>query len=522
MKMLDASIKVVLILILFSTQIDVFSQTQKIDSLMSLLRHHTGGERIDILFEISRQYLNSDQDEGLYYAKEAYAGAKEFGDSMRIVKTGRIFAQGIRRFGKLDSAQILFHKVLPIATRNNYTTELKSILNALGVTYLHKAEYDGALKYLFRSLELREEGKDNQEISVVLNNIGLVYLGLRNYEKALYYFNRTSELDPELGETDETLHVVLNKSICLANLKNYEEASKSIHSVLSQCNADCSREIRVLSIQTLGLISLLRGDFHDAKIKYLESYKLSKGSGYDLFHMVNLISLIEIHTALNELKLSEGYLSEAEALAKTGSSYNYEMSSMYLQLISAYTKLNNIEKISFYQAKYISLRDSIVNEDLATNLMKIEAEHLEKENKAKIEAQNAVLALNQEVILRQKYINVFIGIVVLLLIALITMLVKSNRQKQKINQLLDMKVRERTQELETNRDALQRACEERDILIDRTLKDIRNSLATIKGLCSVGLKDVNDPVALQYIAKMDNVTDKFSATLSRLYSTKHK
>ncbi len=518
----DAPIKFVLILILFSTQINVFSQTQKIDSLKSLLGHHTGGERIDILFEISRQYFNSNQAGGLYYAKEAFADAKEFGDSMRIVKTGRVYAQGLRRLGKLDSAQILLEKLLPVANRHGYRTEIKTILNALGVAYIEEAKYDQALKYFLRSLELREEDKDEWEISVVLANIGLVYLGLDYYDNAIHYFNRAIKLKIDAGRTTNDLYLTLvNKSICLVRQKKYLEAQKVINKVLLDC-INCSGDIPITAYQTLGLISQQEGDLNLAKAWYLHSYELSKDSQYKRKHITTLINLIEIHTALDELDSAEDYLTEAEVLTKTGSLYSYEMSHMYFRLILAYRKLNNIEKTSFFQSKYISLRDSIFNEDLATNLMKIEAEHLEKENKAKIEAQNAVLTLNQEVMLRQKYLNVFIGIVALLLIALITMLVKSNKQKQKINRLLDMKVRERTQELENNRDALQRACEERDILIDKTSNDIRNSLATIKGLCSVGLKDVNDPVALQYIKKMDNVTDKFSATLGRLYSTKNK
>ncbi|WP_276370548.1 tetratricopeptide repeat protein [Chryseolinea sp. H1M3-3] len=522
MKMLDASIKVVLILVLFSIQVDVFSQTQKIDSLKSLLPHHSGGERIDILFEISRQYLNSNQAGGLYFAKEAFSDAKEFGDSMRIVKTGRVYAQGLRRIGKLDSAQILLKKLLTVASRHAYRTEMKTILNALGVAYLDGAKYDEALKFFLRSLELREEDKDKWEISVALANIGLVYLGLDYYDNAIHYFDRAIKLKIDAGRIADDLYLALiNKSMCLVRQKNYREAQKVIGKVLSDC-INCSENIPITGYQTLGLISLQEGDLNLAKARYQHSYELSRNSQYKRNHIISLINLIVIHTDLDELESAEDYLREAEMLAKIGSLYSYEMSHMYFRLILAYRKLNNIEKTSFYQAKYISLRDSIFNEDLATNLMKIEAEHLEKENKAKIEAQNAVLALNQEVMLRQKYINVFIGIVALLFIALITMLVKSNRQKQKINQLLDMKVRERTQELENNRDALQRACEERDILIDKTSNDIRNSMATIKGLCSVGLKDVNDPVALQYIAKMDNVTDKFSATLSMLYSTKRK
>jgi hypothetical protein len=58
--------------------------------------------------------------------------------------------------------------------------------------------------------------------------------------------------------------------------------------------------------------------------------------------------------------------------------------------------------------------------------------------------------------------------------------------------LLDSWVKERTEDLKINHDILQRACEERDIIMNKTAIDIRSSLATIKGLCYLGMKEAHD------------------------------
>jgi hypothetical protein len=110
----------------------------------------------------------------------------------------------------------------------------------------------------------------------------------------------------------------------------------------------------------------------------------------------------------------------------------------------------------------------------------------------------------------------FIAIVALLLIALTLVLFRSNRQKLEMNRLLDRKVRERTIEIESNCDALQRAYEERDLLLQKTSMEINTSLATVKGLCCTGLKDVDDPLAIQYLDRMNRAVDNFSNVLSRL------
>lgn len=73
-------------------------QSQKIDSLKVLLPTAKGGDRIDILFNLSREFLDFDKPLGLYYGKTGFLEAKQLGDSLRIVKLGRIYGQAFRRF----------------------------------------------------------------------------------------------------------------------------------------------------------------------------------------------------------------------------------------------------------------------------------------------------------------------------------------------------------------------------------------------------------------------------------------
>jgi hypothetical protein len=51
--------------------------------------------------------------------------------------------------------------------------------------------------------------------------------------------------------------------------------------------------------------------------------------------------------------------------------------------------------------------------------------------------------------------------------------------------------------------------------------DINNSLATLKGLCALGLKDVEDQQALLYISKMNTTSDSFSEIVSRMRVSRH-
>src|SRR5688572_7449745 len=218
---------------------------------------------------------------------------------------------------------------------------------------------------------------------------------------------------------------------------------------------------------TSGTISFLEGKFSEAEINFKKSYSLNKKLKDAVLVLKNLGYLVRIYSHNGDKINAEKCSNEIFQLISQGTPYNDQVIQAYSAIISIFENSNDFQKLSFYQKKYISLKDSIFNQQLTTNLMRIEAEHLEKENTAKIKSQNQILALNRQVILRQQYLNIVIAIVAILLAILAFILVRSIRQKQRLNQFLDKRVKERTYELELNRDILQRSVDERDRLTQR-------------------------------------------------------
>lgn len=509
MNLFFANIRLILIwMFIVSIHFRATCQNQKIDSLKALLPHASDAHYVDVLFELARAYSEIDYDECLYYSNMAYNAALGLGDTSRIVKTTRGKAQIYRRLGKLDSAVYFFEKVLPIAKSINYKQEVKTILNALGIGYLYMAKYDKALTCFFESLELREQDKDRYEIGVVSVNIALTYLKLSNYETALKHFNRTHDLYTELGNVPESEMVTLylNLSICHANLGAHKMASEFMNKAFLICDEDCPSLLKMGVLQESGAMLFLQGNYKKAKDHYLKSYALSSQYSSAEIHFANLIALTQVYTSLNQLDSAERYLAEAEQIIDKGSDLKFEMNVVYSKLALTYKEQGNFEKATFYLLKYKDTNDSIFNQRLTTNLMKIEAAHIEKENNQKLETQSKILTLNAEIMQRQKHTNIFAGLVAVLLIVLSIVLVRNNRRKQKLNSLLDKRVKERTRELQINRDALQHAFREREILITTTARKINTSLATLNGLCMLGKNEKED--AREYLSKVNETLDE--------------
>ena len=491
---------------------------QKIDSLKSLLNVKSGLDRCDILYQLAYEYADFDNQYGLKYATDALNAAKENGDSLRIVKAGRIKSLVLRRLGKMDSALILSIEILPIAKRNNFLDELNQLLTGLANVYTLKAFYDKALVCYFQALELRQMKGDKSEISITTDNIGLVYYKLEDYDKALSYYKKSLQLKNETKYKYDLDLLLINISLCYGYKNNFIEAKKFIDQAFAVCGKNCSKYLQLQARFSLGIISLGSKDFVEAETQFLKSYALAKMLNNERLQFDNIVYLSQIYIQRNELVLAEKYLSNAEKLIASGTPYNLELIKVYNGLFKLYAKSGNFEKVARYQQKYIQLKDSIFSKELTRNLMKVEVEYLERENKAKIEAQNKIMALDEEIIVRQRFLNLFIGIVAILLILLAVVLVRSNRRKRMINLLLEQKVKERTTELEINSSVLQRSLEERNLQLQKISTDIKNSLATIKGLCFLGLKDSDAPDAAQYIHKIDVTSDQLLNTLNRTFS----
>ena len=491
------------------------SQDQKIDSLKSLLKKTSEEQYVDVLFELARAYSETDYDQCLYFSNKAYNAANELGDTWRIVKTTRGKAQVYRRLGKLDSAVYLFERILPVAKSIQYTQEIKTILNALGIGYLYMARYDKALTCFFESLEMREKDNDKYEIGVISINIALTYYKLLDYQTALKYFSRSHRLYSELGNVPykEMVTLYLNLSKCYAHLGDHITAAEIIKKAFTICSENCPNLLKMAVYQESAVILLLQGDYQNSKDHFLKSYELSSKSSEAQGHFENLIGLTRVYTSLNQLDSAEKYLSEAEQIIALGSDFKYEMSVVYSKLASTYVEEKNFEKATSYLLKYKNTNDSIFNQRLTTNLMKIEADHIEKQSKAQIESQKKILALNRDIIERQKQLNIFVGIVAVLLIALAIILLRNNRQKQRLNSLLDHRVRERTQELQLSRDALHRAFHERELLITTTVTKINTSLATLKGLCLLGSYDKEN--AREYLKRVSFALDDIRHVVAR-------
>ena len=130
----------------------------------------------------------------------------------------------------------------------------------------------------------------------------------------------------------------------------------------------------------------------------------------------------------------------------------------------------------------------------------MQAKFDERENLKRIDSQAYILALQREGIRTQKILNLLTGAVALLTMVLVFVLFKSNRRKQRINEILEWRVKERTRELERNRDELKHSHDEKVMVLKKVSSDLTSSWATLNGLSLLAAKDLPEEQAVYFKA----------------------
>jgi tetratricopeptide (TPR) repeat protein len=506
-----------LVVFLFLSVLSV--RGQKIDSLEALLPGATGAARADVLYALAYEYIEVDNGMAKRLSGQGYQIAKDLNDSLLIVRTGRVFGSALRRTGSLDSALLIYGNVVQIARKKHFRDELNTLLNSFGLAYSLTAQYDKALEQYLETLSIRKEKKDTASVSIVLNNIGVVHYKLKDYGRAIEYFKNSLALKNKVGDQYDIETLLVNIGCAYAYKNDSALAMQYIERGLNVCERkECSSTLFLNAYVGLGFNYFNQGKFYQAEQSFLKGRDFATSADDTRFHLDCIDYLSQIYLKRNQVDKAIRYLNDAEKLIEKTSTFNLEATKIYLRFFEAYSIKRDYPRIAHYQAKYIGSRENIFNEELTTSLMKIDANYLERENLAKISVQNQMITLKEEIIEEQRLLIIFAGSVVMGLFVLAGILLMVYKQKKQMNLVLDEKVNDRTRALKQSHESLILATREKKMLVVRTSEDIRSSLATIKGLCAVGLQDISDSNAKHYVIKMKSASEQLSFVLQDLYT----
>ncbi|MFM9837695.1 MAG: tetratricopeptide repeat protein [Cyclobacteriaceae bacterium] len=507
---------------------------------MELSHAETSGKFL-ILNLLFKEYNQVDYTIALDYAEQFDKLAKINGDSLKIVEGGKMIAYSLVDLGRNDEAIEILIRILGIAQRNvsqfpELKKQIKFILNNTGLCYTYRGNYDKALEYHYKSLQIREDEGDKKSICTALNNIGLVYFNLKDYKNAIDFYERAIFIKSEIGDNSDLESIMTNVGLCHNRLGDYKIAIQYFNKAFGVCGNDCSESIKLEGYLGLGVAYFRRNNLEKAEDFLMKALIISRFQNNKLYQWSSLYQLSFVEESKGNGVLSLRYLNEAYGIAAK-SDFVEPLIETYKQFVKIYSSESDYKNIAYYSEKYINLKDSIYSEDLIKNLAKVQTNYAERENIKTIKEKDQVLELRQALIERQRVQYIFIMAITLLVLGLGLVLLIANRRQQRAsaelanakvkieeqnrmlaiqNKELDARVKLRTAELSKSNKMLTEVNSELDNFLYKTSHDIRGPLVTLKGLCNLALIEAKEPSLRDILDKLDGQSDKMAKILSRL------
>lgn len=106
-------------------------------------------------------------------------------------------------------------------------------LNEVADRYWEEKNYDDAIKYYNRSLEMNRKVFNENGIAGIESNLGMIYFDKGEYEESLVHFQATYKYRYEHNEKASVVSALINMSVVYNKIKRYDDAIKVLEEAAS-------------------------------------------------------------------------------------------------------------------------------------------------------------------------------------------------------------------------------------------------------------------------------------------------
>ena len=367
--------RIIVVIILLFTYVNLFSENNKIDSLTKVIYSSTDTVKGNAIYNLAFNYFNNQQ----YYL-------------------------AIKNFS--NSVEFLYSNEEKIA-------EIKSYI---GLCYYFQGNYSLSLEYYFKGLEIREKLGKKALIGISYNNIGGTYFKLNKYNEALEYYNKSLKIAQNFNDTLNQVHVENNIALILNNQGKYKEALThylNLRKLSSKTDYDLST-----FYNNIATVYSNMKDYDQATKYFIKAKELSSklDNKYLLANTyLNLGNLFFTKKNLN--KSLENYYKSIEISKPLGA--NNILKGTYNGLSRIYILKLNSDSAYKYNELFLSINDSLLNKYSINKIAELEAKYnFEKQEqkieKLKIESENARIKNKIIIIILFSVITIALGFFIII------------------------------------------------------------------------------------------------------------
>ena len=341
----------------------------------------------------------------------------------------------------LEKALLFYIKALEVNESSGNKKALMASHNNLGRLYYKQRLYANALEHALESQQLAKATNSATWLPLSFNLVGDIYAKTNQQEEAIVYYEQALELATE-NEDDYNLIFTLNRLARIHEKKgNNEQGLNYIHRSLTRAKATGKR-------------------------KDLEEIYLIIGA---------------CNMGLGNYRVAKSFIDTAYYLAQEHRDYKYLLGA-YKQYGELYQHFNDYKMSISFLERYQALNDTLRDVENTELLSRLEREFLSKEQAKEI------FELKQKASDQNLFLLILLGVFIIVVIISYGLLVYSRKVK-KLSDELEIKVKERTNELAQSNIHLERFA----YIASHDLKTPLRTISSFLSLIKRRIKPYNNP-----------------------------
>lgn len=375
--------------------------------------------------------------------------------------------------GKLSEAILVYQASLSYYQTINAPIKQANLLNNLALVHSSMGDYSLALKnYQLAKSLYQNYGSEVDQVDVRYN-IALMHVNMRRYDIAIKMLIEVMSKREAMEDKESLAMVWADLGIAYKHSRQYQQAKKYLHDALNYFKLHNNRYQIAAQLHNVAELYHQLGKPDTAQIYAEKGIQISVDIGHKKAYAGNLNSLAKSLFSQGKIEQSLQKITLANQVAReTG--YKALLNSNLALLALIYATQNNTSEALLSHLSYVNKQYESENELFNRQLARFESEQLTQQIE-QLTQNKKLQQLQNKQSTQQQYLVI---VAVIFLLFIIFYIFRRNIEKS-LNKALEVKVKQRTQELEFLMQELQRSNKVKSRFLTNMTSDIKKPLTLV-------------------------------------------
>jgi serine phosphatase RsbU (regulator of sigma subunit) len=405
------------------------------DAVAGLIRNKEPKVQVKLLDSLANQVRNREPRHSIRISQQGLDLAKTNRLEVLTIRTYLTLSRTFRSLGAFDTAVIYMDSAKAFAFEHKVTRQYANVYDQEGLLWMRKSDYEKAARCFYQCIAYAEQEKDSLKLHDAFGHLGNSAFyrhdfrsSLRHYKKSLEYLSSTSNPRSYFLTLD-------NIGLSYSNLKMMDSAlfyqKKSLVEIEKLQDSASLGE----SCLNVGSTLLAMKRLSEAEPYFKRSYAIHQRIGSEYGIMLASLYLGRLYHDSGKPETALPLLEKSYAIARKLKipSQNKEVLS---SLCEVYNALGDYKKAAEHFRYLVNAMEDVYLDENTKAINELSTKYETEKKQQQIRLLSADQELKQQRIEKDRYIQLFIASIALLLLVLSLVFIIRFRKKKRDNSLL--------------------------------------------------------------------------------------